>query len=106
MPLPTILKHGAAQCTAKAKHSRVQCKNPAVASWGACVCRMHGARRPETIKRGPDHPNYHHGNDTLEAKADRSRRLAELRELEGGMAVLGVLTGPRWRGRKPSPKNQ
>lgn len=62
---------------------------------------MHGARRPETVKRGPDHPGYRHGHETLEAKAERSRRLAELRQLEGVLHTAGILVGPRWRGRKP-----
>jgi hypothetical protein len=38
---------------------------------------------------------------TLPAKAERSAKLAELRDLESEMAKLGVLEGPRWRGRKP-----
>ncbi len=65
------------------------------------VCRMYGARRPETIRRGANHPQYRHGGETLEAKAERSRRLAELRDLEALSLELGLATGPRWRGRKP-----
>ena len=65
------------------------------------VCRMHGARRPGTIRRGEDHPAYQHGKETLEAKVERSRRLTELRELEELSFALGLVTGPRWRGRKP-----
>jgi hypothetical protein len=99
MPLPSLTMHGALQCKATAKHSQTRCLNPA--AYGMPVCRLHGARRPETIRRGPDHPNYHHGRETLEAKAARSRALVELRELEGAMVVLGALEGPRWRGRKP-----
>lgn len=100
MPLPAISKHGATRCRAKAKHSGQRCKN--LAAHGMPVCRNHGARKRETIKRGPDHPGYRHGHETLEAKAERSRMLAELRRLEAGMAKLGTLAGPRWRGRKPT----
>ena len=92
MPLPSLTM----QCKATAKHSQTRCLKPA--AYGMPVCRLHGARRPETIRRGPDHPNYHHGRETLEAKAARSRALVEL---EGAMVVLGALEGPRWRGRKP-----
>lgn len=51
--------------------------------------------------RGANHPQYRHGQETLEAKAERSQRLAELRELEEMMFKLGLAGGPRWRGRKP-----
>ena len=73
--------------------------NPA--AFGMAVCRYHGARRPETIKRGANHPQYRHGGETLEAKAERSRRLTELGDLECLMLALGVLDGSRWRGRRP-----
>ena len=46
------------------------------------VCRYHGARKPETIRKGASHPQYRHGQETLEAKAERSKVLAELREIE------------------------
>ena len=62
---------------------------------------MHGARRVETVKQGANHPQYRHGRETLTAKAERSRRLAELRVLEAALYAHGMATGPRWRGRKP-----
>ncbi len=65
------------------------------------VCRYHGARKPETIMRGANHPQYRHGQETILAKAERSKRLGELRELEALLFVLGMATGPKWRGRKP-----
>lgn len=65
------------------------------------VCRYHGARKPETVRRGACHPQYRHGQETLEAKAERSKRLAELPALEQLAFALGLATGPRWRGRKP-----
>lgn len=65
------------------------------------VCRYHGAKKPETIKRGADHPQYRHGGETLQAKAERSRKLMELRELEALSFALGLASGGRWRGRKP-----
>ena len=77
--------------------------NPA--AYGQVVCRMHGAREPETIKQGADHPLFIHGQETLEAKAERSARLAELREIEAFMFETGMVSGARWRGRKPKSRN-
>lgn len=99
MPLPSIAKHGATRCRAKAKHSGQRCNNPA--AHGMPVCRVHGARRPETVRKGAKHPAWTTGRETMQAKADRSAKLAELRQLEGVMHAAGILVGPRWRGRKP-----
>ncbi len=99
MPLPTVAADPSLQCRAKSKRSQERCLNPA--AHGTPVCRMHGARKRETIRRGPDHPGYRHGGETQEAKAARSMRLAELREMERLLVETGTLAGPRWRGRKP-----
>ena len=99
MPLPCVISKSARQCHAKAKGTGEQCRNPA--AYGMPVCRFHGARRPGTIKRGKDHPQYKTGKETLAAKAERSAKLTELRELETLSFELGLATGPRWRGRKP-----
>ena len=56
---------------------------------------------PKSIKRGAEHPGYRHGQETLEAKAERSAKLAQLRDLEAEMALVGIFDGPRWRGKKP-----
>ncbi len=102
MPLPGVGDR-TKQCTALSKRSGSRCKNPAVISWGLAptVCRMHGARKPETVRRGANHPQYRHGGETLEAKAGRSKKLTELRDLEALSFAMGLATGPRWRGRKP-----
>jgi hypothetical protein len=99
MPLPSVTRWSAQQCTARAKHSQQRCLNPA--AHGMPVCRNHGARRPETVIRGTAHPQFRHGNETQAAKAERSAKLAELRDLEAAMFTLGVLRGKRWPGRKP-----
>lgn len=62
---------------------------------------MHGARKPETIKRGQQHPNYVHGRRTLEAEKEHSRQLCELRYLEDLGHAIGMMTGNKTRGRKP-----
>ena len=101
MPLPNVVSGTALRCRAKCKATRERCRN--LAAFGMPVCRCHGARRRETIKRGESHPNYRHGEETLVAKAERSARLAELRELEALSFDLGLATGSRWRGRKARP---
>ncbi len=102
MPLAGVKSGKARRCTAICKARNDRCLNPA--AFGMRVCRYHGARRPESIKRGSDCPQYRHGDQTLEAKAERSARLAELRGLEASMVLLGVLEGARWRGRKPKAR--
>ena len=98
MPLPSVKIHGALQCSAKCKATQCQCRNPA--AYGMRVCRYHGARRRETIKLGKDHPNYRHGQETLQAKATRSAGLARLQELEAIGRAIGMIVGPRTRGPK------
>jgi hypothetical protein len=100
MPLPNVSADPSLQCRAKSKRSQERCKNPA--AFGMATCRMHGARRPETVRKGAKHPAYRHGHETMQAKADRSAKLTELRQLEGVMHAAGILVGPRWRGRKPA----
>ncbi len=52
--------------------------------------------------RGANHPQHKHGQETIEAKAGRSLRLVELRDLEALSFSLGIAKGPKWRGRKPA----
>ncbi len=99
MPLPNVSADPSLQCRARSKRSQERCKNPA--AYGMATCRMHGARRPETVRKGDKHPAYRNGKETQEAKAERSAKLAELRDLEAAMILLGAHEGARWRGRKP-----
>lgn len=104
MPLPNITSGKTRRCTAKCKaRAGAQCLNPA--AYGMAVCRYHGARKPEMVRRGASHPQYRHGGETQEAKAERSRRLAELHRIEALSYALGLAIGPRWRGRKPKRAN-
>lgn len=100
MPLPSVVHHHALQCRATSKRSQQRCKNPA--AFGMPVCRFHGARRASTILRGSNHPNYRHGEETLEQKTARSRELATLAGLEVQLYALGMTRLPRTRGRKPT----
>ena len=98
MSLPSISKHKAKQCTAKSKRTGLPCKNPA--AWGCSTCKVHGARRPQSIKRGNQHPNYRHGRRTLEAEREQSATSRRLQQLEDAMHLLGMTTAKRSRGRK------
>ena len=98
MPLPSVSQHSASQCTAKAKATKHRCLNPA--AYGCHTCRLHGARKPNSIKRGIDHPNYLHGTETLERKRQRSLKLAELKEIENDLITRGLIKCERTEGRK------
>ena len=100
MPLPSVSQHGASQCIARAKSTKQRCLNPA--AYGCRTCRLHGARKATSIKRGKCHPNYQHGTETLEAKRQRSIKLAELREIEDDLIKRGLMRSKRTVGRKPS----
>lgn len=99
MPLPNIASGKTLRCSAKCKARGDRCRNPA--AYSMPVCRYHGSRKPDTVRRGASHPQYKRGEETVEAKAERSKRLVELRELETLSFTLGLTTGPRWRGKKP-----
>jgi len=99
MPLPNVIKGAVGRCRAHSKRSGSRCLN--LCAYGSPVCRMHGARRPNTALRDKAHPNYQHGQETLSAKALRSAKLSELRQLENVMYLLGLIEGPRTPGRRP-----
>ena len=100
MPLPSVSQHGASRCTARAKSTKQRCLNPA--AYGCRTCRLHGARKFTSIKRGKCHPSYQHGTETLEAKRQRSEGLARLREIEDDLIRRGFIKCKRTVGRKPS----
>ena len=98
MPLPSITKHRAKQCTAKSRRTGLPCNN--LAAYGCRTCRVHGARKAESIKRGKDHVNFVHGRRTLEAQAEQSATSRRLQQLEDALHLLGMTTAKRSRGRK------
>ena len=90
------------RCTARAKHSKDQCRNPAMQ--GKTKCRTHGGAStgPKT-KAGKDairQAHFKHGEQTLEAKAARSAKDAEMQSLEDIMHVMNMTSAKRTRGRK------
>ena len=88
-PLPNIISGLTVRCRARSKRSLERCKNPA--AYGMPVCRFHGARRPETIRRGPAHPQYRHGRETLEARRKRAEAMSRIRRLVDIAVGAGIL---------------
>lgn len=89
MPLPSVLKHGAKLCSAKSKRTGLSCNNPA--AFGCKTCRMHGARRPESIKRGKQHPNYVHGERSIEGIKRHREVMTEIKMLTKLAKQLGMI---------------
>ncbi len=90
------------QCEAMSKHSRLQCKKPAMK--GKRVCRTHGGRSTgprtdEGRQRCADAKTIH-GNETRKARTERAEGMRRLRTLEELGYALGIMTGPRTPGRK------
>lgn len=84
-----------------AKHSGARCWR--LAAHGMSVCTSHGARHRDTVRIGSAHWNYQGKNQTRADRAEYSRRLGELRQIEAAMFLLAVAApgAKRWSGRKP-----
>jgi hypothetical protein len=91
------------QCNAKSKRTGVQCRSPA--STGKSKCRFHGG-----ASTGPKTPEGRlrcaaaktvHGNEKRNARTERAEGMRRLRLLEDLGHLLGIMSGPRTRGRKP-----
>ena len=102
MPLPVVLTGHAARCTAHSRTTGNRCWNPA--AFGMATCRYHGARRPQTVRKGQEHPQYKNGRETQQAKQQRSQALARIAVYEEVLAQAGQLCGPRTRGPKPKER--
>lgn len=96
------------RCTATSKRTSQQCAAPAEKSTSAKNqrCRFHGARStgPKTvagIQRIRD-ANTKHGNETKEAREERSKKNLWFAQAEDVMTVLDMRVGLKNRGRKPN----
>ena len=89
MPLPSVLKHGAKLCSAKSKRTGLPCNNPA--AFDCKTCRMHGARRPESIKRNKLHPNYVHGERSIEGIKRHQEVMGRIKMLTKLAKQLGMI---------------
>ena len=95
MPLPNLNR----RCSARARSTGKQCLNPA--AFDCSSCRMHGARRRQTVKVGKAHPQHKHGRRTQVAIQKYQLAMAELALMEEIGHGSGLLIGPRKSGRKP-----
>ena len=92
------------QCQAKSKRTKLQCRAPALK--GKTRCRFHGGastgpKTPEGRQRCAEAKTIH-GNETRKARTERAEGMRRLRELEDLGYALGIMSGPRTPGRKPS----
>ncbi len=97
--LLNVLSGTARRCTARCKSRNLdQCRNPA--AFDCRTCRVHGARRPDSVKRGPAHPQYRHGRETVGARQRRVEGMSRLRGLVD-LAVDAGFIRTRITGRRP-----
>jgi hypothetical protein len=96
------------QCQAKAKSTRQQCRRPATK--GKRVCKLHGGAStgPKTYKgrQRCAQARVIHGQETVEARNERSLASARLAVLEAVGHAIGMMIGPRTRGPKPHRMNE
>ncbi len=104
MPLPSVAIHGARQCKAITKRSKMRCLNPA--AYGCSTCRYHGATPVHTRVNvaGEDHPQFKHGRNTKQAKERHQQTMVKLLLLEdlGHHIKMFHENATRVRGRKPN----
>jgi hypothetical protein len=93
MPLPNLHK----RCTVTARSTGERCKNPA--AYGCSSCRYHGARRPTSIRKGKDHPQYKHGSYSGETKKEYREARVRLRTLEDLAHSVGMIEKPHGKRR-------
>jgi len=92
------------QCQAMSKRTKQQCRAPAIK--GKRVCKTHGGKStgPKTQagrQRCADARTIH-GNETRQARTERSLVSARLAVLEAVGHQLGFMSGARTRGPKPT----
>ena len=92
------------RCTAHSSRTGLQCGRPALRASTTQKCQFHGGRgsgprTPEGWARIAAARTIS-GFETKAARAERSAALARLSQLEDAARVLGMVEGPRIRGRK------
>lgn len=72
---------------------------------GKRVCRTHGGTstgpKTEQGRQRCAEAKTIHGNETRKMRAERAEAMRRLRALEDLGHALGIMSGPRARGRKP-----
>jgi len=94
------------RCTAKSVRSGDQCLKPALKSSRTNRCGHHGGRNKGPVtEEGKARSAAAHvktGQFTKLAILERSKKLAEMMQLEDALHVLKMTTAARTRGRKPT----
>jgi hypothetical protein len=94
------------RCTARSRRTGLQCGRPALKTSKTLKCQLHGGRStgPKTTEGKASIAARHtvHGRETRSLRAERSAASARLSQLEDAAYLLGMMTGPRGRGRKAS----
>ncbi len=92
------------QCNAKSKRTGNQCRAPAAK--GKTKCRFHGGTStgPKTDqgRQRCAEAKTIHGNETRRARTERAESMRWLRALEDLGYALGLMSGHKTPGRKPS----
>ena len=92
------------RCQAKSKRTKLQCAAPALK--GKRVCKTHGGRstgpKTEAGRLRCADARTIHGNETRQARSERSLVTARLAVLEEVGHQLGFMSGARTRGPKPT----
>ena len=94
------------RCTAMSKHTREQCRKPALKISRTRKCQFHGGRStgPKSAEGKARIAASHlvHGEETNQRKLERSQSSLRLAQLEDVAHAIGLITtAPRSRGRKP-----
>jgi len=91
------------QCQARSSRTKIQCRAPALK--GKRVCRTHGglSTGPKTAEGRARcaKAKTTHGQDSRAQRAEHSKKMAEIRNLEALGFIIGMFTGSRIPGRKP-----
>jgi hypothetical protein len=94
------------RCTAISKHTREQCRKPALKISRTQKCQFHGGRStgPKTAEGKARIGEAHliHGRETNERRRERSQGGVKLAQLEDVMHTVGMTTATRTAGRKPT----
>ena len=92
------------RCQAKSKRTKQQCRAPA--SKGKTKCRFHGGAstgpKTEAGRQRCADAKTIHGDETRKARSDRAAAMRRLRLLEDLGHAMGIMRGPRTKGRKPT----
>jgi hypothetical protein len=102
MPLPSVEKYGARQCSAKNRKTGLRCKNPS--AWSCKTCRYHGAKKNKKVKSGKEHYRFIDGSESIESRKTRSEASLRFHLLEEiGLYINLFVSGfNKTPGRKPN----